>query len=208
MPSALTDFFTSLEQWRFSKWLLGSNSIFAYPSFLFLHTVGMAMVAGINAVIDLRLLGLAAGVPIKPLERLYPIMWWGFGINLITGAALVVADASSKLTNWDFYVKMVFVFGGVLVLRFMRVRVFGYPALDKAPLPASAKRLAWLSLVCWTGAVTAGRLLAYVGSLSAVRGLRSGFFSPLLRLTCLRTALYNSWLHPGILATVLARTRN
>jgi hypothetical protein len=195
----MIEFLTSLEQSQFSKWLLGSNSLFAYPAFLFMHTVGMAMVAGINAAIDLRLLGVAPAVPIKPLERLYPIMWWGFGINLTTGAALVIADASTKLTNWDFYVKMVFVFGGVAVLYVMRRQVFAYPALDKAPLPASAKPLAWLSLVCWTGAVTAGRLLAYVGPLSGVRGLRSGLFLPLLRLTCLRTALYNSWLHSVIL---------
>jgi hypothetical protein len=195
----MIEFLTSLEQSQFSKWLLGSNSLFAYPAFLFMHTVGMAMVAGINAAIDLRLLGVAPAVPIKPLERLYPIMWWGFGINLTTGAALVIADASTKLTNWDFYVKMVFVFGGVAVLYVMRRQVFAYPALDKAPLPASAKPLAWLSLVCWTGAVTAGRLLAYVGPLSGVRGLRSALFLPLLRLTCLRTALYNSWLHSVIL---------
>ena len=204
----MIEFLTSLEQLPFSKWLLGSNSLFAYPAFLFMHTVGMAMVAGINAAIDLRLLGVAPGVPVKPLERLYPIMWWGFGINLTTGTALVIADASTKFTNWDFYVKMVFVLGGVLILRVMRARVFGCPALDKAPLPASAKPLAWLSLVCWTGAVTAGRLLAYVGPLSGVWGLRSGLFLPLLRLTCLRTALYNSWLHSAILATVLAVTRN
>jgi hypothetical protein len=195
----MIEFLSSLEQLQFSKWLLGSNSLFAYPAFLFMHTVGMAMVAGINAAIDLRLLGVAPAVPIKPLERLYPIMWWGFGINLTTGAALVIADASTKLTNWDFYVKMVFVFGGVAVLYVMRRRVFAYPALDKAPLPASAKPLAWLSLACWIGAVTSGRLLAYVGPLSGVRGLRSGLFLPLLRLTCLRTALYNSWLHSAIL---------
>jgi len=195
----VTDFLTSLEQWQFSKWLLGSNSIFAYPAFLFMHTVGMAMVAGINAAIDLRLLGLAPGVPIKPLERLYPIMWWGFGVNLVTGTALVIADASTKLTNWDFYVKMVFVFGGVAVLRVMRDRVFGYAALDQAPLPAGAKPLAWISLACWVGAVTSGRLLAYVGPLSGVRGLRGSIFPPLLRLTCLRSDLYNSWVHSGIL---------
>ena len=195
----MIDSLSSLEQLQFSQWLLGSNSIFAYPAFLFMHTVGMAMVAGINAAIDLRLLGVAPAVPIKPLERLYPIMWWGFGINLTTGAALVIADASTKLTNWDFYVKMVFVFGGVAVLYVMRRRVFAYPALDKAPLPASAKPLAWLSLACWIGAVTSGRLLAYVGPLSGVRGLRSGLFLPLLRLTCLRTALYNSWLHSAII---------
>jgi hypothetical protein len=169
----MMDFLNSLEQWEFSKWLLASNSIFAYPLFLFMHTVGMAMVAGIASAIDLRLLGLAPGIPIRPLERLYPVMWWGFAINLVTGTALVIADASTKLTNTDFYIKMTFVFGGIAVLVLMRQRVFGYPALDKAPLPRTARILAWISLVCWIGAVTCGRLLAYVGPLSGVHGLRS-----------------------------------
>ena len=169
----MMDFLNSLEQLEFSKWLLASNSIFAYPTFLFMHTVGMAMVAGIAAAIDLRLLGLAPGIPIRPLERLYPVMWWGFAINLATGTALVIADASTKLTNTDFYIKMAFVFGGIAVLVLMRKRVFGDPALDKAPLPGSAKLLAWVSLACWIGAVTCGRLLAYVGPISGVHGLRS-----------------------------------
>ncbi len=169
----MMNFLNSLEQLQFSKWLLASNSIFAYPTFLFMHTVGMAMVAGISAAIDLRLLGLGRGIPVRPLERLYRIMWWGFGINMVTGTCLVIADASTKLTNLDFYIKMTFVFGGIAVLVLMRKRVFAYPALDKAPLPAAAKPLAWISLVCWIGAVTCGRLLAYVGPLSGAHGLRA-----------------------------------
>lgn len=165
-------FLSALEQSQFSKWLLQSNSIFAYPTFLFLHTVGMAMVAGVSAAIDLRLLGCAPAIPVRPLERLYPIMWWGFAINLATGSALVIADATTKLTNPDFLIKMTFVFSGIAILVIMRKRIFGYPALDKAALPASAKPLAWLSLACWTGAVTCGRLLAYVGPVSGPRGLR------------------------------------
>ncbi|HEY7388247.1 MAG TPA: hypothetical protein VH640_07045 [Bryobacteraceae bacterium] len=165
-------FLNALEQSQFSKWLLQSNSIFAYPTFLFLHTVGMAMVAGVSAAIDLRLLGIASAVPVRPLERLYSVMWWGFGINLATGSALVIADATTKLTNPDFLIKMAFVFGGIAILVIMRRRIFRYPALDKAPLPGGAKSLAWLSLLCWTGAITCGRLLAYVGPVSGPRGLR------------------------------------
>jgi hypothetical protein len=141
--------------------LLAPNSIFAYRTFLFLHTLGMAMVAGVNAAIDLGLLGLAPTVPIRPLARLYPVMWWRFGINLFTCSALLIADATTKFTNPDFYVKMTFVFGGIAILALMRKRIFGYSALDKAPLPSTAKLLAWISLTCWIGAVTCGRLLAY-----------------------------------------------
>jgi hypothetical protein len=86
---------------------------------------------------------------------------------------LLAADAATKLTNWDFYVKMAFVFVGMGVLYIMRKQVFGDPRLDQEPVNGSAKRLAWLSLVCWFGAITAGRLLAYVGPASSFSGVTS-----------------------------------
>ena len=167
----MMDFLSSLEQLRFSQWVLASGSIWAYPTILFMHAVGMALVAGINGAIDLRLLGLSPHTPVKPLERLYPLMWLGFAINAVTGSILMIADATTKLTNPDFYIKMAFVFTAVWVLAAMRRRVFRDPNLDEAPLPPRAKRLAWLSLFCWVGAITCGRLLAYVGPISGLSGL-------------------------------------
>lgn len=164
------DFLNRLEQSGFSRWVLESGSIWAYPMILFLHTVGMALVAGISAVIDLRLLGFASRMAIKPLERLYPLMWIGFGINLVTGTTLLVADATTKATNPDFYVKMVFVFTGVGILWVMRSRVFADPKVDGAPVSGRTRGLALLSLICWVGAVTSGRLLAYVGPVSGLPG--------------------------------------
>jgi len=133
----------------------------------------MALVAGFNAVIDLRLLGMSPKIPIKPMERLYPWMWWGFAINAVTGSCLLIADATTKLTNPDFGVKMVFVFSGIVVLKIMRKKVFGDPQLDKGPVSGTAKGLAWVSLFCWIGAITAGRLLAYVGPVSGLPGLKN-----------------------------------
>jgi hypothetical protein len=75
---------------------------------------------------------------------------------------MLVADATTKLTTLDFYLKMVFVFAGLFLLIRMRRQVFDDPQLDRAPLPGSAKMLAWASLACWFGAITAGRLMAYV----------------------------------------------
>jgi hypothetical protein len=168
----MIDFLSQLEQSSFSQWVLSANTIWAYPMILFMHTVGMALVAGISSAIDLRLLGFAPKVPIQPLERLYPFMWVGFAINLITGTTLLIADASTKLTNADFYVKMGFVFSGVALLVIMRNKVFRNPQVDEAPVPPVVKCLAFLSIVCWVGAVTCGRLLAYVGAVSGLPGLR------------------------------------
>jgi len=165
----MTEFLARLEGLPFSMWVLQTP----YPAILFMHSMGMALVAGLNAVIDLRLLGLSPKIPIKPLERLYPWMWWGFAINAVTGTCLLIADATTKMTNPDFGVKMVFVFSGIAVLQIMRKKVFGDPQLDQAPVTSTAKTLAWVSLFCWIGAITAGRLLAYVGPVSGLPGLRN-----------------------------------
>lgn len=164
------DFLTALENLKFSIWVRESGTVWAFPTFLFLHTLGMSIVAGGSAAIDLVLLGFWPKASIKPLGRLFPLIWWGFWLNAATGLVLLVADATTKLTNWDFGVKMIFVFSGVAVLYRTQKRVFDNPELDQAPLPGDAKRLAWLSLVCWFAAITAGRLLAYVGPVSGAPG--------------------------------------
>ena len=167
----MMDFLSWLEHLKFSMWVLQSGSIWAYPTILTMHTIGMGIVAGVAAVLNLRLLGVSPATPIRPLEKLYPLMWAGFWINAVTGTTLMIADATTKLTNPDFGVKMVFVFSGVALIVIMRKKVFRDPNLDKGPVPSSVKRLAWLSLACWIGAITAGRLLAYLGPVSGVPGL-------------------------------------
>ena len=165
------EFFKSLEELPLSIWVRESGSIWAFPTVLLLHTLGMSMVAGCSAMIDIVLLGFWPKMPIKPLERLYPLMWVGLGVNAITGTLLLLQDAATKLINPDFYIKMAFVFSGVVILYMMRNRVFGDPQLDKAPISKNAKLLACASLVCWFSAITAGRLLAYVGPVSGLSGI-------------------------------------
>jgi len=165
----MMEFLSKIEQLPFSMWVLQTP----YSTILFLHSIGMALVAGFSAVIDLRLLGFAPKIPVKPMEKLFPWMWWGFALNLVTGSSLLMADATTKGTNPDFWVKMVFVFTGIVILRMIQKKVFGNPQLDVAPLSGTAKGLAWVSLICWLGAITAGRLLAYVGPVSGLPGLKN-----------------------------------
>ena len=165
------DFFARLEQTGFSTWVRESSSIFAFPSILLLHTIGMGIVVGINAGIDLRILGIAPALPLAPMEKFLPILWVGFWVNAVTGVVLVVVDATTKLSNPDFYVKMVFIALAIINLRMLRNRVFRDPLIDKEPLSTNAKILAVTSLIFWLGAITAGRLMAYVGPVSnGIRG--------------------------------------
>src|SRR5262249_16998372 len=101
----------------------------------------------------------------------YTLMWGGFVLNALSGTGLMLADATTKLRNPDFYIKMVFVFAGVGLLQLIRKKVFANPKLDSEPVSSDAKRLAWASLFCWLAAITAGRLLAYVGPVSGLASL-------------------------------------
>jgi hypothetical protein len=164
----MMDLLRSLEQSGFSTWVRESPSVLAFPTVLLLHTIGMGLVVGINAGIDLRILGFAPALPLAPLERFFPILWIGFWINAVTGVVLVVQDATTKLTNPDFYLKMIFIALAVINLQMLRKRVFRDPHLDKAPLATNIKILAVTSLILWLGAITSGRLLAYIGPVSGL----------------------------------------
>lgn len=164
-------FLSWIESWTFCTWVRESGSVWSEPMFLFFHTLGMCLIAGVSAVIDLSFLGFwPKMVSVKPLERLYPVMWTGFWINAVTGTILLLADATTKVPSIVFWTKMVFVFAGVWILIVMRRRIFGFPDLDMR-LPNGAKTLAILSIVCWLGAIEAGRLMAYLGPVSGLSGI-------------------------------------
>ena len=160
-------FLDYIQQMPFSSWVRDAPTVWAFPTILFLHTLGMGIVAGGAAMLSLMVLGFWPAVPIKPFARMFPWLWAAFFLNAITGTMMLLADATNKLTSLDFYIKMALVFAGMFVLIAMRRRIFDDPKLDQAPLSRNAKVLAWASLACWFGAITAGRLLAYVGPGSA-----------------------------------------
>ena len=157
-----------VEQLSYSTWVRESNSIWAFPMYLFAHTLGMSIVAGGAAIISFALLGLWPRTPLRPLERLFPVMMVGFVVNAFTGVSIFMKDASVYSRNYDFYVKLLFIAAGMLLLFRIRKQVFGDPDLDNRPVTASARTLAWASLLCWFGAIIAGRLIAYVGPVAGL----------------------------------------
>ena len=160
----MTEFFAFLENMELSQWVRESGSVWSFPTILFLHTLGMAVVAGGSTMIDLMVLGFWPAAPMKPFARVFPLLWVAFSVNAVTGTMLLLPDATAKLTNPDFYVKMALVFAGLFVLLRMHRKIFEDPQLDQVQLSGDAKVLAWASLACWFGAITAGRLLAYLGN--------------------------------------------
>ncbi len=162
------DFLQQLEQSGFATWVREGGSIWSYPAILFAHTLGLATLAGVNGGIDLRILGFGAGVPLAPLRRLFPLLWVAFGVTALSGTALLVADATTKLASPVFYVKMIFVGLALANLQLLKMRVFSNPGADEQPIPAVARTLAITSLILWIAATTAGRLMAYIGPVSGI----------------------------------------
>lgn len=156
------DFLQTLQQSGFSKWVSESGSLLGYPTILFLHTIGLATVAGLNAGLNLRLLGFAPAVPIAPLGRLFPAMWLGFAVTAASGLALLVADPVTKLSQAIFYVKLLFVALAVVNMQMLWTRVFRDAASHPGAVAPGTRTLALTSLFFWLAATTSGRLIAYV----------------------------------------------
>ncbi len=163
------DFLVWLEQTSIGTWVRESPTIWAYPTVLFLHTLGLGIVVGVSSAVDVRILGFASGVPLTPLKKLFPLMWVGFGINAFSGTLLLIADASTKLINPVFWVKMVLIALAVVTIQALNRQVFRNPLIDQIPMPMNGKILAGISLLLWAGAVTAGRLMAYIGPVSGLQ---------------------------------------
>ena len=150
------DFLTALEESALATWIRESPSLFAYPMILFLHTIGLGLLAGVSGVICLRILGVAPAIEIRPLERFYPFMWLGFGLAAFSGVLLWIADASTMTTRPLFLVKLGLIVAAMVTVRLIRGRGLGSESPD-----FPAKALALTSIVLWLGAITAGRLTAY-----------------------------------------------
>lgn len=157
----MEDFLLRLQESSFGVWVSSAPTLFAYPTILMLHTVGLAMVVGPAWVLDVRLLGYGARLPVETLRGVFRVMWIGFFINASTGIALFISEADDKGLKWIFWVKLASIALALVVTSRLRRQVFSIaPAADVAA--PNARSLAKMSLLLWLVAITAGRLMAYI----------------------------------------------
>ena len=157
----MQQFLESIQYSEFGLWVAGGDTIFAYPTILALHTLGLGTVVGMSAIIDCRVLGVARSVPLVDLDRLFRVMWWGFALNATTGVVLFIAAAADKAYQEIFYVKLAFIVLALVTATRIRRTVFGGTTDLDQPMPRNAKVLAVASLFLWMGAIVTGRLMAY-----------------------------------------------
>ena len=158
-------FLLSLENSAFGTWVRESKSLWAYPTILFLHTVGLGFLVGLNAAIDLRILGVADRNQTLSLlaDQLLPWTWIGFALAMISGFLLFTTDAGDYAPDHVFQAKMLVI---LLAVVFTVVVQVGLRKWNQLPaVPASAKVIAALSLILWLGAILAGVDIAALSGL-------------------------------------------
>jgi hypothetical protein len=145
-----------LESTSLAVWLAESPSVWAHPTVLTLHTAGMGILVGASWILDLRLLGVSRKIPLSAFRWVFPALAIGLAVNLATGVLLFIKNATTWGTAIPFFVKMAFVVVAVGTLAPLRSLVL------RDGEPSRARALAIVSILAWAGAVTAGRLLAYL----------------------------------------------
>ena len=156
----MTELLAALETSAVSTWIRESPSIWAYPTILTLHTVGLGLLVGPSWALDLRLLGAVPAIPLRALEKAFPVMWAGFWINGLTGVALFVTEATTKGATPLFATKLGLIAVAVATLVVTRRVVFQRAA--EPVIGPAARGLAILSIVLWIAAIGTGRWMAYV----------------------------------------------
>ncbi|MGB0559571.1 MAG: hypothetical protein ACPGKO_07260 [Pseudohongiellaceae bacterium] len=143
-----------IENTSLALWV--GTSLWAYPVLLSAHITGLAVIVGIIAMRDFHLLGFINGVTEANFLELKNLAYCGFLINGISGLMLFSSQASYLSTNLPFLVKLFFIGSGM----FLASQI--YKNIEKKSVRNSTKFLAILSLFSWFGAITAGRLIAYI----------------------------------------------
>jgi hypothetical protein len=153
-------------EWLQGTWVgvLVAESLWGYPLFETIHTIGMAMLVGSLGLVNLRVLGYKPELPLLGTRQLLPLAWLGFTLNAVSGSLLFSSDAVYFFSSWTFLIKMVLIVLGGINAALLGRRVFrDAAAAGTAPAPPSVgtKWIAGTSLVFWLAAVCAGRLIAY-----------------------------------------------
>ena len=143
-----------IENTSLALWV--GTSLWAYPVLLSAHITGLAVIVGIIAMRDFHLLGFINGVTEANFLELKKLAYCGFLINGISGIMLFASQATYLSTNLPFLVKLFFIGSGMLLASKI------YKKIEKNTGRTSTKILAILSLFSWFGAITAGRLIAYI----------------------------------------------
>lgn len=137
-------------------------SRYAYPLVNAAHILALATLFGSILALDLRLLGLFRAVPVAPLARVLPrVSTTGLGFALLTGVALFSVQPFDYLAHPVFPVKLALIALGAANALLLHRTAGWQGVLADGVIPRRVRATAALSLLAWSGAILAGRWLAF-----------------------------------------------
>jgi hypothetical protein len=133
-----------------------------------LHYLSIAVLVGIVGLVDLRIFGVAKGLPLRPLQRLMPWAVASFLVATASGYALLRLDPTRSLgppVNLAFAAKILF-----LVLIGLNDVLYFASGLKRQvdrvgageSTSASAKIVAAVSIALWVGVVYWSRMVTFL----------------------------------------------
>lgn len=158
------DFLTYLEASAFSEWVL--TSMLGFPTFIALHSVGMAVAVGLSFIVTLHLNEIFTGFREQLVARFLDIAIWGFTLNFVTGMVLFISRGTDYISSFVFLLKMLLVAISAVFMFWLRDHL-GHvvPAVESSGSDRIAKSMSIITTVTWFGAVVTGRLIAYLSDL-------------------------------------------
>ena len=129
---------------------------FAYPLLEALHIVGIAMLLGSLLLIELRVWGFGAALPVEPLARLaLPLTLAGFALAATTGSLMFASQPGDLIANRVFVIQM-----GLVMLAGLNAASFhARGGLTRSDRTARFQTL--LSVGIWLAVIFCGRWIAY-----------------------------------------------
>lgn len=140
------------------------EALYAYPAAEVVHIIGIALLFGSIALVDLRLLGLGRRVPLHALVGFAtPLSIVGFVIAACAGLLMFTAHADEFLTQPLFMLKMGLILaGGINAAMLHAGPLRAMPDDPGAVFPPRVRLAAAVSLVVWLAVIACGRFLAYL----------------------------------------------
>ena len=131
-----------------------------------IHFFGLSLLLGALLIIDLRMLGWFKSISVNAIHSLLPIVFLGFGLNLVSGILFVFYDPGRYLINIGFQIKMVLVLlsGLNALLYYWRIHPNIEEWSQQDSFPAFAKCVSAASLLLWYSVLACGRFIPYVGT--------------------------------------------
>lgn len=133
------------------------SHVWAYPALEVVHIIGIALLLGNLVLLELRVFGLGAELPVKALSRLsLGIALTGFSVVATSGLLMFASQPAELLANRAFTLKMLL----LLAAGCNAAWFHGRGSLDK--IDGMARVQMALSTLIWLAVVACGRWIAYV----------------------------------------------